>query len=129
MIALPTTALEPATRKASRKKKRDPRTPLNVEPLEARIAPAGVGLSVTKLGSTALSGGTASSTLASGANVTLNSNGTFTYVSAAGQAGSDSFTYTIQDKGLDGIAGNADDLTSVGTVSIGLTGKIWYVDN
>ena len=38
--------------------------------------------------------------------------GSFTYISAANFTGTDTFTYTIRDKGLDGIAGNADDLTS-----------------
>ncbi len=46
-----------------------------------------------------------------GGSVTLNANGTFTYVSAVGFEGTDTFTYTLRDTGLDGVAGNADDLT------------------
>lgn len=56
--------------------------------------------------------------------------GSFTYTPAAGFTGTDTFTYTLRDKGIDGIAGNADDLTSVATVTINVgTQKIWYVDN
>jgi len=56
--------------------------------------------------------------------------GAFTYTPAAGATGADTFTYTIRDQGLDGIAGNADDLVSVGTVTINIgTQKVWYVDN
>lgn len=56
--------------------------------------------------------------------------GSFSYIPAAGFTGVDSFTYTIRDDGFDGIAGNADDLTSVGTVTITVgTQKVWYVDN
>jgi hypothetical protein len=56
--------------------------------------------------------------------------GSFSYVPGVGDTGADSFTYTIRDDGLDGIAGNADDLTSVGTVTITVGAqKVWYVDN
>lgn len=56
--------------------------------------------------------------------------GSFTYTPAAGFTGADTFTYTLRDKGIDGIAGNADDLTSVATVTINVgTQKVWYVDN
>ncbi len=48
--------------------------------------------------------------------VTVNSDGTFTYLPNAGFTGADTFTYTITDKGLDGIAGNADDLTATPTI-------------
>src|SRR5207248_10876575 len=42
----------------------------------------------------------------------------------------DTFTYTITDDGADGIAGNADDLTSTATVTITVKSpRIWYVDN
>jgi uncharacterized repeat protein (TIGR01451 family) len=61
--------------------------------------------------------------------VTVNSDGTFTYLPNAGFTGSDSFTYTITDKGLDGIAGNADDLTGVGTVHITVGTLVWYVNS
>ncbi len=56
--------------------------------------------------------------------------GSFTYTPAAGFTGADTFTYTLRDKGIDGIAGNADDLTSVATVTINVGAqKVWYVDN
>ena len=76
------------------------------------------------------SGGTATLTTGDGGTVTMNASGNFTYLPAAGFTGSDVWTYTITDKGLDGIAGNADDLTSTGTVTITVgTQKVWYVDN
>ena len=58
--------------------------------------------------------------------------GSFTYVSAAGFEGTDTFTYTIRDGGLDNIEGNADDLVSTATVTIqvgGAAGQAWYVDS
>ena len=65
-----------------------------------------------------------------GGSVTLNANGTFTYVSAVGFEGTDTFTYTLRDTGLDGVAGNADDLTSgTGTVSITVGPSVWFIDN
>jgi len=67
-------------------------------------------------------------TSAQGGKYTINSDGSFSYISAAGFTGADSFTYTIRDKGLDGIAGNADDLTSTATVSITVAEQVWYVD-
>jgi VCBS repeat-containing protein len=57
------------------------------------------------------------------------SDGSFNYISDAGYEGADSFTYVIHDAGLDGISGNSDDLTSIGTVSITVTGQVWYVDS
>ncbi len=55
-----------------------------------------------------------------GGKVNLAADGTFTYVSEAGDTGTDSFSYTITD---------SHGLTNTATVSITLTGKIWYVDN
>ena len=55
--------------------------------------------------------------------------GSFTYVSAAGFTGTDTFTYTIRDTGLDGIAGNSDDLTSTATVTIAVANQVWYIDS
>ena len=59
--------------------------------------------------------------------------GSFTYISAAGFEGTDTFTYTIRDDGIDNIAGNADDLVSTATVTLtvgGATnGQVWYVDS
>ncbi|MEA3043358.1 MAG: hypothetical protein QOH47_1196 [Sphingomonadales bacterium] len=61
--------------------------------------------------------------------VNIFSDGSFNYVSDAGYEGADSFTYVIHDAGLDGISGNSDDLTSIGTVAITVTGQVWYVDS
>jgi len=55
--------------------------------------------------------------------------GSFNYVSAAGDTVDDTFTYTIRDAGIDGVAGNADDTTSTGTVTITITDQVWYVDS
>ncbi|MFN7562530.1 MAG: beta strand repeat-containing protein, partial [Prosthecobacter sp.] len=64
--------------------------------------------------------------------------GSFTYVPPAGFVGSDSFTYTLRDDGTDSTAGNADDLTGIGTVVINVieadtvasgTQKVWYIDS
>jgi hypothetical protein len=53
-----------------------------------------------------------------GADVTMNTNGTFTYLPPAGFAGpSDSFQYVVTD----------GDLGSVGTVTINLANVVWYV--
>jgi uncharacterized repeat protein (TIGR01451 family) len=60
----------------------------------------------------------------------MNASGNFSYLPAAGFTGTDTFSYTITDKGLNGVAGDADDLTSVGTVTISVGAqKVWYVDN
>src|SRR5262245_2928857 len=66
-----------------------------------------------------------------GGSATFNADGTFTYTSAAGFEGTDTFTYTLRDTGIDGIAGNTDDLTSTGTVSITVAPAptIWFIDN
>src|SRR4029077_18635827 len=63
---------------------------------------------------------------AQGGSVTLNANGTFTYISAVGFEGVDTFTYTLRDTGLDAVAGNADDLTDTGTVSITVGPAVWF---
>ncbi|PSJ38893.1 beta strand repeat-containing protein [Allosphingosinicella deserti] len=65
---------------------------------------------------------------AGGGTFNIFSDGSFNYVNEAGDTGTDSFTYTIRDNGLDGIANNADDLTSTATVTITLSGEVWYVD-
>ena len=64
-----------------------------------------------------------------GGTISIFDAGSFNYISNAGFTGTDSFTYTIRDDGLDGIAGNADDLVSIGTVTITVTGQVWYVDS
>jgi Bacterial Ig domain len=54
-----------------------------------------------------------------GASVTVNSDGTFTYVPPAGATGSDTFTYSVTD--------GADTVTR--TVTIHFLGRVWYVKN
>ena len=53
--------------------------------------------------------------------VTLNPDGTFAYTPAAGYAGADSFTYTVQD--------SLGAVSQPATVSITVGTKVWYVDN
>ncbi len=53
-------------------------------------------------------------------DVTLNSDGSFTYEPPAGFTGTDGFQYTIND-------GNGG--TDMGMVMIGITDRVWYVDN
>ncbi|HEY0150071.1 MAG TPA: Ig-like domain-containing protein [Allosphingosinicella sp.] len=67
-------------------------------------------------------------TSAGGGKYNIFSDGSFNYVNEAGDTGTDYFEYTITDRGADGIAGNADDLSSTGRVTITLTGEVWYVD-
>lgn len=56
-----------------------------------------------------------------GGSVTMNANGTFTYLPAAGFVGaSDTFTYSLSDG-----FGN----TVMGTVTINFSGRVWYVNN
>ncbi|HEX8126840.1 MAG TPA: Ig-like domain-containing protein [Allosphingosinicella sp.] len=64
-----------------------------------------------------------------GGTVTMYADGSFTYINQAGDTGVDSFLYTIRDAGFDNITGNADDLVSIGKVTITLTGEVWYVDS
>ena len=67
---------------------------------------------------------------ANSGTVSVDAAGHFTYLPAVGFSGVDTFHYTITDKGIDGVAGNADDLTSVGTATITVGAqKVWYVDN
>ena len=62
--------------------------------------------------------------------LTMNANGTFSFAPDAGFTGTQTFTYTLRDAGLDDVAGNADDLTGTGTVTINVNApKVWYVDN
>jgi hypothetical protein len=78
---------------------------------------------------------------AKGGTFNLYSDGTFNYVNdgddtAADLVAGDSFTYTIRDKGFDGVYNTADDLTSTATVRItfaeqsaGVPHRVWYVDS
>ncbi|MEW5928318.1 MAG: Ig-like domain-containing protein [Gemmatimonadota bacterium] len=61
--------------------------------------------------------GTISST--NGGTVVLSADGSFTYVSAAGFNGSDSFSYTVKD---------TEGATATGTVAMTVTGTYWFVD-
>jgi hypothetical protein len=56
---------------------------------------------------------------AGGGTVTLNADGSFTYLGAAGFTGSDSFQYEASD-------GSA---TATGTVTMTVNGRVWYVNN
>jgi uncharacterized repeat protein (TIGR01451 family) len=59
-------------------------------------------------------------TSTNGGTVSVNANGTFTYLPAVNFVGTDTFTYTIID---------ADGLTGTATVSISVANKVWYVNN
>lgn len=55
-----------------------------------------------------------------GGSVSVNANGSFTYLPPVGFTGTDTFTYTIVDTG---------GLTGTATVAITVTEMVWYVDN
>ncbi len=57
---------------------------------------------------------------ANGGNVTLSANGSFTYNPPRGFEGTDTFTYTLND---------GEGFTDAGTVSVSVTGMIWFVTN
>jgi hypothetical protein len=63
-------------------------------------------------------------------NVVVNADGTFEYNPAPGFTGSDTFTYTVRDKGPNGTAGDADDKTDTATmtITVGPT-LIWFINN
>ncbi|HYI64425.1 MAG TPA: cadherin domain-containing protein [Allosphingosinicella sp.] len=87
--------------------------------------------SISKVQSTNVAGSTVTVTSANGGTVVMTTQGadagSFTYVSAAGFTGNDTFTYTITDDGIDGIAGNADDLSTTATVTMVVAETVWYV--
>lgn len=58
-------------------------------------------------------------TTANGGTAVLAADGSFTYLSAAGYVGSDSFSYTVTDGSL----------TATATVTMSSTFRVWYVDN
>ena len=78
---------------------------------------------------TSVTSSTISAATTHGSVVMTVADGSFTYLPAAGYSGTDSFAYKIQDDGTDGIAGNADDLSDIATVSITVGGMVWYVDS
>ena len=57
---------------------------------------------------------------AHGGSVVVNSDGTFTYTSAAGFVGADTFTFTVSDGGP---------ATSSSTATINVANRVWYVRN
>src|SRR5437868_1243296 len=57
-----------------------------------------------------------------GGNLTVNSDGSFTFNPPAGFEGTCTFTYTVSD-------GQTSPLTNTGTVTITVAGMIWFVDN
>ncbi|MFL6333834.1 MAG: beta strand repeat-containing protein [Pyrinomonadaceae bacterium] len=72
-------------------------------------------------------------TTTQGGQITINSNGTFTYNPPPGFEGSnasgDKVTYTIRDTGPDAIAGNADDKTDTAVATFNVSGMIWFVNS
>jgi hypothetical protein len=64
-----------------------------------------------------------------GGTINLNSDGSFTYLPPTGFTGTDEFTYTLRDDGIDGIANNSDDLTGTGKITFNVSNKVWYVDS
>ncbi|HUF97605.1 MAG TPA: Calx-beta domain-containing protein [Ilumatobacter sp.] len=67
-----------------------------------------------------LTAGPASIVSTAGGTVSMNVDGTFTYLPPVGFVGTDTFVYTVSD----GQGG-----TDVGTVTIEVVGRVWYVDS
>lgn len=61
-------------------------------------------------------------TSANGGNVSISANGAFTYNPPPGFEGTDTFTYTLNDN-------DAPNQTDTGTVSIAVSGMIWFVNS
>jgi uncharacterized repeat protein (TIGR01451 family) len=61
--------------------------------------------------------------------VTISSDGSFTYNPNPGYSGTDSFTYTITDTGADNTAGTADDKTDTATATLTISAPIWFVNS
>lgn len=89
--------------------------------------PAGTGVLANDTDPDNLGGGSLSATAivggatTQGGTVTLNTNGGFTYNPPAGFVGADTFSYTLND-------GDDAPSTNVGTVTINITGMIWFID-
>jgi hypothetical protein len=99
-------------------------------PLAVSTSPSGLKVSITgsvlandsDIDGDPITAAVASGTTAEGGSVSMNSNGSFTYVPPAGYLGSDSFTYTVSDDQTP--AGTAN-----GTVTITVVGpSVWFVD-
>jgi hypothetical protein len=76
---------------------------------------------------------TGPATTTNGGQITINSDGTFTYNPPAGFEGTgasaDKVTYTVTDKGPDNTAGTADDKTDTAVASFDVSGMIWFVNS
>ncbi|HEX8466469.1 MAG TPA: Ig-like domain-containing protein, partial [Allosphingosinicella sp.] len=76
---------------------------------------------------------------AKGGHYNILADGSFNYVNSGSDADltdGDTFNYTIRDAGFDGLYNTADDLTSIGKVTItfaeqsaGVSHRVWYVDS
>ncbi|PKO12181.1 MAG: hypothetical protein CVU39_25235, partial [Chloroflexi bacterium HGW-Chloroflexi-10] len=64
-----------------------------------------------------------------GGTVTVEEDGNFSYLPAAGFTGIDNFDYILTDNGPDNVLGNADDLSGTGRVTITVKEVVWYVKN
>jgi len=62
----------------------------------------------------------AGSTSVNGGSVTMNADGSFTYLPAVGFTGADSFSYTVDD-------GHGN--TATGTVNLTVANRVWYINN
>ena len=79
---------------------------------------------------TAVVGGKITATTAQGGTVVVTvADGSFTYLPPVGFTGADGFTYKISDDGTDSTAGNADDLSDTGTVTLNVANRVWYVNS
>jgi hypothetical protein len=90
--------------------------------------PAASGLKLNdfddNLAGTTLSCGTCMS--ANGGTVTVSNDGSFTYMPPPGFEGTDTYTYTLNDG--NGVGGSVP-TNDMATVSITVSGMIWFVDN
>jgi uncharacterized repeat protein (TIGR01451 family) len=86
------------------------------------LNPNGSGtLTVTKANATNVPGGGSATASTTHGSVTMSSDGSFTYNPNAGDhASSDTFTYTLD---------NGTGMTDTATVTINITGLIWFIDN
>ena len=86
--------------------------------LDANNPGVNTALVFTKINNTNFSSGTPVAT--TNGSVTINSNGSFSYLPNPGFEGSDTFTYTL---------GNNTGLTDTSTVSITVSGMVWFVNS
>jgi VCBS repeat-containing protein len=89
--------------------------------------PAGTGVLANDTDDQALGGGAGQThvsafdaTSAHGGHVSVNPDGSFSYTSAAGFSGADTFTYTLTD---------ADGASDTATVTVSVSGHVWFIDN